>query len=188
MQLCLHPFLHLSNMEIVDFTQIEYLRNGNKRQQAAYALLHNIRIMELLQPYNPLLAGTIPLGIDIPGSDLDILCYCPDMDRFTTELLQHFGHYEAFAFNQVQTLAGLATTVSFQVSGFPIEVFGQAVPTEEQLGYRHMLIEYRLLQERGPEFRQQIIDLKSSGLKTEPAFAQLLGLTGDPYLALLNLE
>jgi hypothetical protein len=33
-----------------------------------------------LAPYNPVLAGTIPLGVDIPGSDLDIICHADDLD------------------------------------------------------------------------------------------------------------
>jgi hypothetical protein len=49
-----------------------------------------------------------------------------------------------------------------------------------------MITEFRILQLRGEEFRHDIIALKKSGLKTEPAFASLLGLSGDPYEALLN--
>lgn len=52
----------------------------------------------------------------------------------------------------------------------------------------HMLIENEILIEKGIKFRKIIIDLKSNGIKTEPAFANLLGLTGNPYLELLKPE
>jgi hypothetical protein len=71
---------------------------------------------------------------------------------------------------------------------WPIEIFGQPVPTINQNGYRHMVIEARLLEIFGDSFRHQIIDLKSNGMKTEPAFAQLLKLEGNPYEAILRLN
>jgi len=50
-----------------------------------------------------------------------------------------------------------------------------------------MLIEHKLLSTKGEKFRQDIIDLKNQGYKTEPAFAKLLGLGGDAYEELLKL-
>lgn len=50
-----------------------------------------------------------------------------------------------------------------------------------------MLVEYKLLQQHGEDFRQQVVALKKAGIKTEPAFAKLLQLPGDPYEALLQL-
>jgi hypothetical protein len=50
-----------------------------------------------------------------------------------------------------------------------------------------MITEYRILLEKGEAFRSQIVELKRQGMKTEPAFALLLGLEGDPYLELLKL-
>ena len=50
------------------------------------------------------------------------------------------------------------------------------------------MVEYNLLNKHGEKFRQQIIELKRQGYKTEPAFALVLGLTGDPYIELLKFE
>ncbi|MBL1705198.1 DUF4269 domain-containing protein [Klebsiella pneumoniae] len=38
-----------------------------------------------------------------------------------------------------------------------------------------------------PHIREEILRLKENGLKTEPAFAQVLNINGDPYEALILL-
>ena len=50
-----------------------------------------------------------------------------------------------------------------------------------------MVVEARLLRHGGPEVRHKIRQLKGQGLKTEPAFAAVFGLPGDPYQTLLAL-
>jgi hypothetical protein len=50
-----------------------------------------------------------------------------------------------------------------------------------------MEAERRLLQLGGSAAREQVLALKQAGLKTEPAFAAWLRLSGDPYEALLAL-
>ena len=69
-----------------------------------------------------------------------------------------------------------------------MEIFGQAVPTAQQNGFRHLLVEAAVLEAGGRTWRRAVRQLKKQGLKTEPAFAFLLQLTGDPYVALLELE
>jgi hypothetical protein len=49
-----------------------------------------------------------------------------------------------------------------------------------------MIIEHHLLL-MNPHLRTEIIQLKKLGKKTEPAFAQVFGLLGDPYEELLIL-
>ena len=51
-----------------------------------------------------------------------------------------------------------------------------------------MLIEYRILNLLGLDFKNKIIQLKRSRLKTEQAFAELLNIKGNPYDKLLELE
>lgn len=77
---------------------------------------------------------------------------------------------------------------NFWCEGFEVEVFGQNLPVKEQMGYLHMVTEYKILEHYGNDFRQQIIALKNAGYKTEPAFAELLGLEGNPYMALLEYK
>ena len=40
----------------------------------------------------------------------------------------------------------------------------------------------------GEPLRAAVMARRYAGAKTEPAFAQVLGLTGDPYAMLLTLE
>ncbi|MNC60542.1 hypothetical protein D3C75_1104260 [compost metagenome] len=58
----------------------------------------------------------------------------------------------------------------------------------QQNGYLHMLLEQRILNVLGAGFREAVIEMKKIGTKTEPAFARLLNLEGDPYEALLHLS
>ncbi|WP_343643838.1 DUF4269 domain-containing protein [Chryseobacterium sp.] len=56
-----------------DFTRIDYLKDGNERQKRAYEILTKYRVFEKLKDYSPILAGTVPIEIDIKGSDLDLI-------------------------------------------------------------------------------------------------------------------
>jgi hypothetical protein len=61
------------------------------------------------------------------------------------------------------------------------------LPVLEQHGWKHFLIEQRLLSLGGNAFRGAIMNYRRNGTKTEPAFSAALGLTGDPYQALLKI-
>lgn len=44
-----------------------------------------------------------------------------------------------------------------------------------------MLIEYKLLNLYGERFREEVIRLNKEDMKTEPTFAKILNLNGNPY-------
>lgn len=175
-------------MSISKFQTIDYLTSGTATQQRAYRLLTQYQFMEILHEFDPILAGTIPINIDIETSDLDIICCFADKDNFKQTVTSAFSAFEGFIFRDTIIQEQQSVVVNFTIDGWLIEVFGQAVPSLQQNAYRHMVAEYHLLNHYGESFRKQIISLKKQGYKTEPAFAKLLGLKDDPYLALLNPE
>ena len=170
----------------MDFLSIEYLKRGSLKQQECYQALSSIRIFEILAPYAPILAGTFPLGIEVEGSDLDIVCRADDLLEFRAVLEKHFGGFSGFSVKYSGTNEVL--TCDFRTGGFPVEIYASAQDPLDGNGYRHMRVEHRLLELFGESFRGKIIALKRTGVKTEPAFARVLGLDGDPYRAVLMLE
>ncbi len=172
----------------IDFSNIEYLKTGNDRQQHAYHILIEHKVLTKLHSSDPILVGTIPIEIDIENSDLDIICYYENRTEFAEMIKEQFGNNTNFKI-EIQSIREQNVVVAnFQIDTFEIEIFGQNIPTRKQNAYRHMLIEHQLLQERGEAFQQKIIELKKQGYKTEPAFAKLLGIKGDPFVELLKYE
>lgn len=171
---------------MINFLNISYLQSGNEKQQQAYQVLTAHQILEKLTAFTPILTGTIPINIDIESSDLDIICYVQDKTAFTKTLTDHFQNEKGFIISENPTFQSIKA--NFSMAGFEFEIFGQPMPTIQQNAYRHMLIEHQILLEKGETFRQEIIRLKNQGIKTEPAFAQLLDIAGNAYEELLKLE
>lgn len=150
-------------------------------------VMDRLEIFRLLAEFDPIAIGTPPLGIATQSSDIDIACSAPDFDRFAHVAQRAFGERQAFSIKTPAHLPDPAIIASFVAMGWEIEIFCQEIATENQWGVRHFRIEKRLLALR-PQLRERIVHLKRDGMKTEPAFAKVLGLTGDPFEALLHLE
>lgn len=170
-----------------DRSDVTYLSDGTPRQRAAYRTLQRLEIFENLHGYSPTLVGTVPIDVDVAGSDLDIICEAADLDAFARHVTSSYGQYDGFRLWQ-RDIRGVPSVVArFRAKAFPVEVFAQPQPVTEQHAYRHMIVEARLLQIGGEAARRGVRRLKRAGYKTEPAFARYFGLDGDPYEALLAL-
>lgn len=166
-----------------NYLSIDYLKEGNEKQRKAYGILQRHQILEVLHPYNPIVVGTIPIEIDTPSSDVDIVCWVQDFDQFHEVVHKHFGELSGFNY---QLRSDESYVASFRIDGLEFELYAVDKPTTEQNGYLHMIIEDRLLKLFGNQFRQRIIALKLQGYKTEPAFGLILDLA-NPYEELLDL-
>lgn len=171
---------------MIDFTQIDYLKDGNERQKRAFEVLTKYKVFEKLSNFSPILAGTIPIEIDVEGSDLDIICEVKDRVEFEKFLNKIFAEFDVDLNIETVRIKEIESTIcNFELDGFPIEIFGQNKPITQQNAYLHMIAEYKILQEKGEDFKQKIIELKKKGIKTEPAFGMLLNLE-NPYEDLLK--
>lgn len=175
-------------MILKEFKKIEYLLDGNKRQIKAYEAIKKLNILNKLKNYNPILVGTIPIDIDVPGSDLDIICEVYDFNLFKSFSFENFSMHKDYVFSEKYVDNNHIAVINFVFMNFEFELYCKSEPTTSFNGYKHMIIEYRLLILFGKKFRDKIKELKKSGLKTEPSFAKLLGLKGDPYKEILKLE
>lgn len=174
---------------MIDFTKIDYLQSGNQTQRRAYEVLEKYKVFEKLKNFSPILTGTIPLDIDVEGSDLDIIC---EVDlNFKEDFLDEIMFNKLMPFSTDVKVESMlvndekSIVLNFMLDEFPIEIFGQNKPTTEQNAYRHMIAEYAILQEKGADFKQKIVELKKKGIKTEPAFGLLMNLE-NPYEDLLK--
>lgn len=162
---------------------IAYLKKGTPKQRLTYKALSDCRILTLLQKFDPIVVGTIPIEIDIESSDIDIICYSTDLAYIQEVVRDYFCKKKSFT----DKYEGEVYVASFEYNNFEFEVYGENNPTHLQNGFRHMVVEDRILKLLGNDFKNEIVKLKNTGLKTEPAFGVLLHLS-DPYKELLELE
>ncbi|WP_297433294.1 DUF4269 domain-containing protein [uncultured Cetobacterium sp.] len=171
------------------FKDVEYLKVGNLKQKQSYKILKNIKIFKILEEFNPILVGTIPIGVDVDKSDLDIVCEInlKNKDSLKNISTKNFSQFKNFKIIDTFSTTGVVV-INFFVDNIEIEIYASKVSSFETNGYRHMIIEERILSCCSLKFKEKIVALKKSGIKTEPAFAKLLKLNGNPYEELLNLE
>ncbi|WP_073953281.1 DUF4269 domain-containing protein [Thalassospira sp. TSL5-1] len=183
-------------LRATDFNGIKPLLHprAGARGRCCAALLQASNLWDRLMPFGAVVAGTIPLGLDWASSDIDILLHTPDLPAFIAQCPGLFAGFAGYHCHQrgATSHVGPAVVVKLLVShgasrNEEVEVFATCQPTQEQYGFRHMVVEARILHVCGDGFAARVRALKQAGLKTEPAFAQLLGISDDPYLALNSL-
>ncbi|WP_429045896.1 DUF4269 domain-containing protein [Aeromonas hydrophila] len=171
----------------IDWRRLDYLAHGNPRQRSAHALL-TAGVWDALaaQCSDLALVSTIAIGLDRPGSDLDIVCQHPEPATFAAALAA-----QGWRVAQKGADIWLAEQTVTGADGhpWPLELYLTPDPLERLNGWRHLSLMAALLERFGAAFYHQVLRLRlEEGLKGEAAMCHLLGLAGDPYAALLTLE
>lgn len=179
-----------------DLYSIEYLKDGSERQRRAYAVLKELGLIEKISLWTGgelemglhlTLAGSVPIDVAVENSDLDIIVCAPDLKVMGEIFRRELGSFHGFR-QERGIVLGVATLMThFEFGGEVFEIFTQNVPIPRQNAVVHMLVEERLLLLGGDGFRDKVMALRRAGVKTEPAFGEVLGLE-EPYRDLLALE
>ncbi|MEH8217763.1 DUF4269 domain-containing protein [Aeromonas veronii] len=177
-----------------NWRRLDYLAHGNPRQRSAHALLTAGVWDELAAQCADLaLVSTLAIGLDRPGSDLDILCQHADPAAFAATFAAQ-GWQASHKSDNIWLLERVfpyATDSDCDKSegSWPLELYVTAAPIETLNGWRHLTLMAALLERFGDAFYREVLRLRlEEGLKGEAAMCRLLGLAGDPYAALLTLE
>ncbi|MEA5389932.1 DUF4269 domain-containing protein [Cyanobium gracile UHCC 0139] len=149
--------------------------------------IERLGLLANLCSFDPIVIGTLPLEIDVSSSDIDIACSCDDLDRFAEFTSRQYESQDGFQVRHSIFQEHASIVVQFHALGWDVDIFCQPIPTAKQWGVRHFRVEQRLLV-LSPGLKSAVTELKCSGLKTEPAFAKALGLSGESYAAILGLE
>lgn len=161
--------------------------NVEKNTKVWNAIL-NSKILEIFAKNQPLIAGTFPLNVEVETSDVDILLQSTELEAVKLTLNNHFGACQEFS-QHTKVIDDLDSLVChFVFNDVPFEVFVQNKEPVRQTAYLHFLVEERLLKLGGKDFKDKVAEERGKGSKTELAFTTVLGLTEDPFRALLKLQ
>ncbi len=152
-------------------------------------LVTELNLFEIFKDKNPFIAGSIPLAIDVSGSEIDFLVSYQNGFDFKSKCTELFGGLPGFEMSQGHANGADYSLCRFNHHEIPFQIFSSVGSTYSQNGFLHFQIEEKLLKYGAINWHNDIINLKSSGLKTEPAFAKLINQDAvDPYLYLLELQ
>ena len=171
---------------ITNYLNIEYLKEGNQIQKKVYKTIKKFDVLEKLNKYNPIIVGTFPLKINVECSDIDIIGQTDNFNDTIDDLIEKFCQNHDFMIQVSEDETSKFVLCSFWLKKFRVEIYLENKNPIDQMAYKHMLIEAKILDKMGESFKENIINLKNKGIKTEEAFAQLLQLEGNPYDALLQ--
>lgn len=163
------------------------LAHGDALQQQAFTVLERYAVFARLSEFDPAHVSTIGNGLATETSDIDVVCSFRNKEHFETVVRGAFSSAPGFSLRTFVVRGEASIVASFR-DALEVEIYASETPTDQQLGYRHYVVTSKLLVLVGEELVHAVKARKRRGEKTEPALAEILGLDGDPYLALLDLE
>jgi uncharacterized protein DUF4269 len=104
------------------------------------AAIKHSHVLDALRAFDPRVVGTLPLGLSVAGSDIDIVCHADDPTAFAQAIWKQYQSCDGFRLYQ-WTSSARPVVGRFELGGWPFEVFGHPRPVDQQHGWLHFEIE-----------------------------------------------
>ena len=114
------------------------------------------------------------LGSTFRAATLTYSSFAPDMHEFTHAVWCAFSDAPGFVAKQWAN-PPRSMVVSFEAAGWKIEVYGEAIPVEQRRGWRHFIVEQRLLTLGGNGFRTAVLTLRLPGFELTVSRRKTIG-------------
>lgn len=160
-----------------DWSNIAYLQSGTPRQQDAWRVLVESDIFMVLASYDAVLVGAIPLGLDAILSEVEIICYAPDLEALTRELRLYYGDASFFELVHLDDSVPPTLICRFGHKNFTLEVRAQPIPVAEQAAMRLLEVEARLLRHASHDAQWGIQARMDAGQSLHAAFTDYFRLS-----------
>lgn len=178
------------NQALVYRQIVARMRRGSLRARRAVQLFADgpDALQQRLAPFPVRIAGTIPIGCELPDSDLDIALAFSQRAQAAEFIFDQLSRLQP---RNAPTRHGFV--VRFTLQGFPIEIYCANMDVERQDAFLHLTVEERLLRlsdslsggrrRATAEIRRR----KARGMNTEAAFCDYFRLGGEPFRTLRDL-
>jgi 8-oxo-dGTP pyrophosphatase MutT (NUDIX family) len=160
---------------VFDVAKLKGLRALKERLEKTSSLATQEEIYKALQGKIPTGTHHVSGGLaDARGiSDVDIYLPTEEHSDLLTRMPEGTTVSASSPTKTVYTIPGYGREVNLYATMDPRK--------EESIRHRATMV---ALAEKYPELTRRAFDLKAGGLKSEPAWAKVLGLKGDPFLAM----
>jgi hypothetical protein len=172
-------------MKLLD---LENLARGDERQRAAFNVLSELKIFEILKEFTPVLVGALPLGVGLANTAIQLACCAPNLVAFDELCVQRFNSFSQFHLEHILRNDLPTVIAEFRAQNFAIEFVAQPRSVFNQPAVLLLLIEARLLTFSPASAREEIRTLQKAGLSTEDAFDTVFELEGIPLIKLLEIS
>ncbi|MYL70436.1 DUF4269 domain-containing protein [Halobacillus litoralis] len=96
----------------------ERMKNGSAKQRRAYEAIERLGILSQYRSFQPVVCGTVPIGVYVVNSDLDIIMEAYHLPLLEHSLINDYGRMAGFQLQRKMIRERKVVKVNFSYGNF----------------------------------------------------------------------